>query len=55
MRAFHPFLVRAAGAVVLAAAVAACGFQLRGSNGAYTMPFSSIFTRGPSMPRMMTG
>ena len=47
MRASHPFLARAFGALLLAIAVAACGFQLRGSNGAYNMPFSSIFLGFP--------
>ncbi|MFC4932548.1 LPS-assembly lipoprotein LptE [Massilia sp. GCM10023247] len=47
MRAFNPFLVRAVGALLLAITVAACGFQLRGSNGAYDMPFSSIFLGFP--------
>ena len=29
--------------LVLAAAVSACGFQLRGSGGSYSMPFKTIF------------
>ena len=51
MRASYPGLTRAVGAVVLATTLAvtlaACGFQLRGSNGAYTMPFSSIYLGFP--------
>ncbi|MDB5791582.1 MAG: hypothetical protein JWQ80_1606 [Massilia sp.] len=47
MRAFSPFLARVVGAVLLAVTVAACGFQLRGSNGAYNMPFSSIYLAFP--------
>jgi LPS-assembly lipoprotein len=41
--AFPPCVVRAVGALLLAATVAACGFHMRGSNGAYNMPFSSIY------------
>ena len=40
-------LVRAAGALLLAAAVSACGFKLRGSTDAYNMPFASIFLAFP--------
>ena len=47
MRASFPILTRAVGAVLLAVTLAACGFQLRGSNGAYNMPFSSIFLAIP--------
>ncbi|MGI4720413.1 MAG: LPS assembly lipoprotein LptE [Janthinobacterium lividum] len=40
-------VVRAVGALVLAASVAACGFQLRGSTGQYNMPFQSIYLAFP--------
>ena len=43
MRAQTSFFARACAALLLASTLAACGFQLRGSNGAYNMPFSSIF------------
>jgi LPS-assembly lipoprotein len=36
-------MVRATAALLIAASMAACGFQLRGSNGSYTMPFQSIY------------
>lgn len=42
MRAHSPFPARACAALLLATTLAACGFQLRGSNGGYNMPFSSI-------------
>jgi LPS-assembly lipoprotein len=51
MRASFPLAARTAAALLLATTLAvtlaACGFQLRGSNGAYTMPFSSIFLAFP--------
>jgi LPS-assembly lipoprotein len=47
MRAHFPFLQRATAAVLLAATLAACGFQLRGSTSAYNMPFSSIYLAFP--------
>jgi LPS-assembly lipoprotein len=34
---------KALGALVLAASLSACGFQLRGSNGSYNMPFHSLY------------
>jgi LPS-assembly lipoprotein len=34
-------------ALAIAASVSACGFQLRGSNGSYTMPFHSIYLGFP--------
>jgi LPS-assembly lipoprotein len=34
---------KALGALVLAASLSACGFQLRGSNGSYNMPFHSMY------------
>jgi len=40
-------VVRAVAALVLAASVAACGFQLRGSTGQYNMPFQSIYLAFP--------
>jgi len=36
-------MTRAIGALLLATLLAACGFQLRGSNGSYNMPFQSIY------------
>ncbi|MFC3459910.1 MULTISPECIES: LPS-assembly lipoprotein LptE [Massilia] len=42
MRASSLFMTRALGALLLATVLAACGFQLRGSNGSYNMPFQSI-------------
>lgn len=47
MRASNPHLGRAVAALLLALTLAACGFQLRGSTGAYSMPFSSIFLAFP--------
>ncbi len=35
--------LRAAAALLIAGTVAGCGFQLRGANGSYTMPFQSIY------------
>jgi LPS-assembly lipoprotein len=44
MRVLHKkIVVRTVAAVLLAASLAACGFQMRGSNGSYTMPFHSLF------------
>ena len=40
-------VVRAGAALLIAASLTACGFQLRGSNGSYTMPFHSIFLSFP--------
>jgi LPS-assembly lipoprotein len=42
MRAHFPAAARACAALLLATTLASCGFHLRGSNGAYDMPFSSI-------------
>jgi LPS-assembly lipoprotein len=36
-------LVRAGALLLLALTLSACGFQLRGSNGQYQMPFQTIF------------
>ena len=40
-------VLRAAVALAVAAALPGCGFQLRGSNGSYTMPFNSIYVGFP--------
>jgi LPS-assembly lipoprotein len=32
-------VLRAAGGLLVAGLLGGCGFQLRGSNGSYTMPF----------------
>jgi LPS-assembly lipoprotein len=40
-------IVRALAALLVAAALAGCGFQLRGSNGGYNMPFHSIYVGIP--------
>jgi LPS-assembly lipoprotein len=40
-------LVRAFAALLIAVLLAGCGFQLRGSNGTYNMPFHSIFVGFP--------
>jgi LPS-assembly lipoprotein len=48
MRAsYKKVAVRTAAALLIAGSLAACGFQLRGSNGSYTMPFHSIFLTFP--------
>ncbi|MFC5512392.1 LPS assembly lipoprotein LptE [Massilia jejuensis] len=47
MRAHFPLLKRACAALLLATTVAACGFHLRGSDGRYNMPFSSIHLAFP--------
>ena len=36
-------VVRAVAALLVASSTAGCGFQLRGSNSSYTMPFHSIY------------
>jgi LPS-assembly lipoprotein len=36
-------LVHASAALVIAASLSACGFQLRGSNGSYSLPFHSLY------------
>jgi len=43
MGAPSKYLVRALAALLAAAVLAGCGFQLRGSNGQYNMPFGSIW------------
>jgi len=40
---YQKVVVRTVAALCIAASLAACGFQLRGSNGSYTMPFHSLF------------
>jgi LPS-assembly lipoprotein len=40
-------IVRALAALLVVAALAGCGFQLRGSNGGYNMPFHSIYVGIP--------
>ncbi|TQK06821.1 LPS assembly lipoprotein LptE [Herbaspirillum sp. SJZ107] len=40
-------VLRAAAAMAVAVALPGCGFQLRGSNGSYTMPFRSIYIGFP--------
>jgi LPS-assembly lipoprotein len=48
MRAsYKKVAVRTVAALCIAASLAACGFQLRGSNGSYTMPFHSIYLSFP--------
>jgi len=44
---FKKVVVRSVAALCIAASLTACGFQLRGSNGSYTMPFHSIFMTFP--------
>jgi len=44
MRALtRKWAVRAVAALLAASAIAGCGFQMRGSNGSYKMPFHSIY------------
>jgi LPS-assembly lipoprotein len=40
-------MVRTAAALLIAGSLAACGFQMRGSNGSYTMPFHSLYLTFP--------
>jgi LPS-assembly lipoprotein len=40
-------MVRAVAALLVAGSLTACGFQMRGSNGSYTMPFHSIYLGFP--------
>jgi LPS-assembly lipoprotein len=47
MRTFTKKMAGAGAALLLAASLAACGFQLRGSNGTYTMPFHSLYLTFP--------
>ena len=43
MKALRSITLRAGAVLLLAVALSACGFQLRGTNGQYHMPFQSIF------------
>jgi LPS-assembly lipoprotein len=54
MSAPRSILTRAAGAALLALLLAACGFQLRGSNGALNMPFHSIYLDFPDTSALGT-
>jgi LPS-assembly lipoprotein len=47
MTATSSNLARACAALLLAALLAGCGFQLRGSDGSYSMPFQSIYLAFP--------
>ncbi|THC40943.1 LPS assembly lipoprotein LptE [Massilia sp. Mn16-1_5] len=47
MRAHFPTFARAAAALLLVTSLTACGFHLRGSDGAYNMPFKSIYLAFP--------
>jgi LPS-assembly lipoprotein len=48
MRTPHKkMVVRTVATLLIAASLTACGFQLRGSNGSYTMPFHSIYLGFP--------
>jgi LPS-assembly lipoprotein len=48
MRTFYKkVVVRSVAALLIAGSLAACGFQLRGSNGSYTMPFHSMYLTFP--------
>jgi LPS-assembly lipoprotein len=40
-------VVSTVAALLIAASLTACGFQLRGSNGSYTMPFHSLYLSFP--------
>ena len=54
MSHFSAGLLRAACAIVLMATLSACGFQLRGSNGQYNMPFKTIFLGFPETSSLGT-
>src|SRR5665647_3039361 len=47
MNALRSMTLRAGAMLLLAVALSACGFQLRGSNGQYHMPFQSIYLGFP--------
>ena len=47
-------VVRTLAALLVAASLTACGFQLRGSNGSYTMPFHSLYLSFPDTPALGT-
>jgi LPS-assembly lipoprotein len=55
MRALsRKWVVRAVAALLVASSAAGCGFQLRGSNGSYTMPFHSIYLGFPDTSALGT-
>ncbi|MCS0583239.1 LPS assembly lipoprotein LptE [Massilia pinisoli] len=55
MRALsRKWVVRAVAALLVATGTAGCGFQLRGSNGSYTMPFHSIYLGFPDTSALGT-
>jgi LPS-assembly lipoprotein len=43
MTTLRSTMLRAGAMLLLAVALSACGFQLRGANGQYRMPFQSIY------------
>nr|WP_314541845.1 LPS assembly lipoprotein LptE [uncultured Massilia sp.] len=47
-------LVRASAALLVASTLAGCGFQLRGSNGSYTIPFHSMYIGFPDNSQLGT-
>jgi LPS-assembly lipoprotein len=47
MATLRSMTVRAGALLLLAVALSSCGFQLRGSNGQYHMPFQSIYLGFP--------
>lgn len=47
-------MVRAAAALLVASTLAGCGFQLRGSNGSYTIPFHSMYIGFPDNSQLGT-
>jgi LPS-assembly lipoprotein len=47
-------MVRTVAALLVAASLTACGFQLRGSNGTYTMPFHSLYLTFPDTSALGT-
>jgi len=55
MRASHKNkMVRTVAALLIAGSLTACGFQLRGSNGSYTMPFHSLYLTFPDTSALGT-
>ncbi|MDN4054113.1 LPS assembly lipoprotein LptE [Massilia sp. YIM B02763] len=55
MRALNKqVMVRVAAAALVAASLSACGFQLRGSNGSYTIPYHSIYIGFPDNSQLGT-
>jgi LPS-assembly lipoprotein len=47
-------VARTFAALLIAASLTACGFQLRGSNGSYTMPFHSLYLTFPDTSALGT-